>query len=379
MTNSGITAQYGFEFQKLAFIYYALKLAPENNIIYEGQDDVEISKPEQSVRFYQSNSFIQVKSGTVTNSILKKIFMNWLFSKGQPEQFICILENTMTIDYKVQSFADEIIQDIKNTKVNSKASIVWKLNKKYENDAEALKNDLNILIQKAQFISYSLEELNEECFNQFASEYGADTSFLSVNYERFGELYSSINYRISRTILKKESYILPFKELQKIISDVREKINDACYDISFDKFKARSKEKVEKILTMNTESVKQLKLVFPDNSEAIVNGLVEQIFYEDLRLYYSNIEKDEEIYDMEYNAHSNYEDVLQEFNATGELETPYKLYKKTTMQTINSPLFPQLNSSGFKFYNRGCYIHLTDSEIDNDLKIKWGKTDEDEI
>lgn len=380
MSNPGITAQYGFEYQKLAFIYYALKLAPENNIIYEGQDDVEISKADQTVQFYQSNSFIQVKSGTITKSILKKIFMNWLLGTGQPNQFICIMENELTIDYKEQAFIDSIIEDIENAKDRTKTSVVWKLNNKYREATEGLlKSDLNMLIQKAQFISYSTELLIDECLKQFASEYGSDTTFESVNNERFREFYSAINNRISDATLKKESLILPFKELQKIIFDVKEKISDKCYDVSFDKFKARAKEKVEKILAMDTESVKQLKLVFPHNSEAIINGLVEQVFYEDLRLHYSSIEKEEEIYDMEFNAHSNYEDILQEFDATGERRTPYATYRATTKQPINSPLLPHQNSSGFKFYNRGCYIHLTDSGIDDALKIKWGETDEDKL
>lgn len=380
MPNPGTTAQYGFEYQKLAFIFYALKLAPENNIIYEGQDDVEMAKTERAVQFYQSNCFIQVKSGTITKPILKKIFMNWLLGTGCPDQFICIMENALTIDYQDQTFIDSIVEDIENANDGAKTSIVWKLNNKYQGaSATSIKADLSILIQKAQFILYSTEQLICECLKQFTSEYGADTTFESVNSERFMEFYSAINNRISAATLKKESLILPFKELQKIIFDVKEKINDKCYDISFDKFKTRAKEKVEKILAMDTESVRQLKLVFPHNPEAIINGLVEQVFYEDLRLHYSSIEKEADIHDMEFNAHSNYEDVLQEFDATGEQRTPYATYRETTKQIINSPLLPHQNSSGFKFYNRGCYIHLTDSGIDDSLKITWGETDEDKL
>ena len=43
--NSGITAQYGFQFQKLAFILYMLlEVAPNKTFVYEGMDDIDVNR-----------------------------------------------------------------------------------------------------------------------------------------------------------------------------------------------------------------------------------------------------------------------------------------------------------------------------------------------
>ena len=75
MNNAGITAQYGFLFQRKAFVLFALEnTGTKQTFTFEGKDDVEISTNEciYSVKTADSN-YIQVKSGTVDESCFCKI------------------------------------------------------------------------------------------------------------------------------------------------------------------------------------------------------------------------------------------------------------------------------------------------------------------
>ena len=70
MNNAGITAQYGFLFQRKAFVLFTLENAgTKETFSFEGNDDIEISTDESiySVKTADSN-YIQVKSGIVSES-----------------------------------------------------------------------------------------------------------------------------------------------------------------------------------------------------------------------------------------------------------------------------------------------------------------------
>ena len=131
-----------------------------------------------------------------------------------------------------------------------------------------------------------------------------------------------------------------------------------------------------RILDSQSDAVRQLKLVFPKDEQAVIHGLTEQIFYEDLRQHFVDINKQEEIDALEYLAKENYNITLQDFEGYGDVRTPFKTYRNTIEKPLSSPL-PSESSSNFLFYRHGCYIHLADTDIDEDLKIKWGDIDDE--
>ena len=86
--------------------------------------------------------------------------------------------------------------------------------------------------------------------------------------------------------------------------------------------------------------------------------------------------KKEEINALEYLAKENYEITLQDFEGYGEVRTPYKTFRNTIEKPLSAPL-PSESSSNFLYYRHGCYIHLTDTGIDEYLKIKWGEIEDE--
>lgn len=375
MDNSGLITQYGFEYQKLVFIYYAIKINNTDSIIYEGQDDVEIEEEKTLANFQTSERLCQVKSGEITRSILKKILLNWLLKLDQDKKFVCISENEVSLPGEdfADAFAKEIIGSSKR-----KDALISRVKVKYSTQKNSvdLKADIEKLLSKAEFLSLDVDTLLEESIKKFAELYCADTDSKVVFRERYLTLCDNIHKRIIQSILKKEKYALSYRELFGEISTVREAITDLKYDIPFTEFKKRSNAALTRILASQSDAVRQLKLVFPKNEQAVIHGLTEQMFYEDLRQHFVSINKQQEINDLEYLAKYNYDRTLQDFVGYGIVRDPYETYAKTIDKPLSSPL-PSERSSNFLFYRHGCYIHLTDTDIDEDLKIKWGDIDDE--
>ena len=149
MDNSGIISQYGFEYQKLVFIYYAIQINNMDSIIYEGQDDVEIEE-NALAKFQTSRSLCQVKSGEITSSIFKKILLNWLLKLDSDKQFICILENEISLPDEdfADAFAKEIIESSKK-----KDALISRVKVKYstQKNFDDLKIDIYYQIQNHNF------------------------------------------------------------------------------------------------------------------------------------------------------------------------------------------------------------------------------------
>lgn len=374
MDNSGIISQYGFEYQKLVFIYYAIQINNMDSIIYEGQDDVEIEE-NALAKFQTSRSLCQVKSGEITSSIFKKILLNWLLKLDSDKQFICILENEISLPDEdfADAFAKEIIESSKK-----KDALISRVKVKYstQKNFDDLKIDIKKLLLEAKFLPLGVDTLLAESIKKFGELYCADTDSKVIFRERYLTLCDNIHKRITQSILKKEKYALSYRDLFKEISTVSEAINDSKYDISFMEFKKRSNSIMTRILGSQSDAVRQLKLVFPKNEEAVIQGLTEQMFYEDLRQHFVSINKQQEINNLEHFAKYNYDITLQDFEGYGDVRTPYKTYRNTIEKPLSAPL-PSDSSSNFLYYRHGCYIHLTDTGIDEDLKIKWGDIDEE--
>lgn len=369
--NSGITSQFGFEYQKLVFIYEAMQINKEEYIIYEGQDDIEIDK-ENPIEIFETSKYLcQTKSGNITPTIFKKILLNWLLNLDKHTRFICVSENDFS--FNDDSFADKFAKEIINSN-NKENALISRVKDKYttQKNIEDLKNDINLLLSKAEFLTYNIEKLVSESIKKFAELYCDDTSSKVIGRERYFQLCDILHKDIAESLIKKENYKLSFKTLFLKILSVCEAITDEKYDISYFEFKKRADSKIEEILESQSDAVRQLKLVFPGNDEAVISGLTEQMFYEDLREYFISINKQEEIKNLERVAKYNYDETLQYFAGYGEERTPYKTYYKTVKKNLPAPL-PSDRSSSFSFYRHGCYIHLTDTGIDKDLKIKWGE------
>lgn len=375
MDKYGLYSQLGFEFQKLVFVYYSLGIGSNNQITYEGCDDVEISSVYFPLfKLYDDsnpNTLIQVKSGIVDIQTFKKVLMNWLLVLDKNKEYRLLLENQILFDYG-NDFIEELTKEILATSKGRKA-IIRQVKDVYIGSAEQLREDLLWLINNFKIENYGIIDIEQKSYELFKRDFARANDKEIILKEQFDDFLMIIRSEIADKILERTQFTLTRRELYNIIDDVRNRINENKYDISYSEFKPTSKKKAEQLFSKNGESVKQLKLITRQNSR-IIDYLIEQIFYEDFKSHFEAIEKVNEIKDLEYLAHSNYEDVL--FELEDESYTPKELFIRTTNKELKSPLFlPQ--SSNINFYSRGCYIHLTDDEVEEEFKIRWGDSDED--
>lgn len=371
MDKAGLISQRGFEFQKLVFIYNSLNMSSMETAVYEGKDDVELKKDYIPLALIRSNanSLIQVKSGEITKAILQKIFMNWLLQFDKTKSYICYIENEINIDYKDTDFANSLIIAIKKTLKDSRA-IIRKVKDLYASDFSAMEDNLLFLVDNAQFIKNDLDEIKERTFKLFCNGFSTvDSEFLA--HERFDALIRVIRNEIADSMLNKEPYRLPHKKLIEIISNIIKDISAEHYDLDYAQFLVEKKDAANILMSLNSDSVKQLRLVNND-SGFILKGLTQQIFYEDLKEHFLQLNENAKITTLESSAYENYSEILLLKDDTW---LPKKIYAETLSRELNSSLFGQ-NSA--KFYSNGCYIHLTDSSVEEERRIKWGEIDEAE-
>lgn len=370
MDISGIISQYGFEYQKLVFVYYAIQMNNSDSIIYEGKDDVEIEDEKDMVTMQTGRTLCQVKTGMITLPIYKKIILNWLLNIEQADRFVCMTETPFPLPEEsfVEDFATEILKSNKKS-----GALISKVKSKYstKKDANDLKTDINRLFTGADIRSKSRDTLINESIKKFAELYCADVDSSIIHTERYLVLCNNIHRKIDQSIINKARCTLTYQMLFQEISAACDAVNVSNYDISFTEFKKRARSTMERVLNSQSDAVKQLKLVFPYDNKSIIEGLTEQMFYEDLRQHFVSINKQSEIYELENLAKFNYDETLRDFAGYGEVRTPYSTYRKTVEKKLSKPL-PSEDSPNFAYYKHGCYIHLTDTDVEEDLKIRWG-------
>ena len=112
--SDGITSQYGFLFQRYAFIETVISNAAMNVFFtYEGVDDIDVSDVKTmemlAMASASNNRYIQVKSGTVNRDCWSKVIGNWILTDDyQNATFTLLCENEL--DYNVND--DDIINSV---------------------------------------------------------------------------------------------------------------------------------------------------------------------------------------------------------------------------------------------------------------------------
>lgn len=181
MNNAGITAQYGFLFQRKAFVLFALEnTGTKQTFTFEGKDDVEISTNEciYSVKTADSN-YIQVKSGTVDESCFCKIICNWLLLDKIPsDTLILFAENQLEVPISNVT-KDAILEYILKGKEKKKSSIARKTYNKFqdiiETDRDAFLEIIDRHLQAIKLQVCSMDNLDRRLESAFFDNYCQDT------------------------------------------------------------------------------------------------------------------------------------------------------------------------------------------------------------
>lgn len=369
---AGITAQYGFLYQRYAFIKMALDNAGMDKFfVYEGIDDIDITEESRITAIKQyNNQFVQVKSGTVTRDCWAKVIGNWLLIDDEVQTYRIVLENALTFDFRADDVISGVLDYFEEGVGNKSTSISNKVYKKFleTEDKTALNKRITEMLDRISLEVCSMEEIQSSIFKTFQEIYCSDIVIYEMakicRCERFIEY---INAKIDEAIQRKKSFTLRYVDFMNVINTVTIEISDKKYTVGIGEIKKRKMTDAEQLVNNDElREVRQLRMVNP-NSNFIVNELIKEFLYRDFRGVYA-LSNDTLISNIEETAYSNFEDV--KYSLPEEAE-PRQLFSETVNKDIplnivnNSPL-----------YRNGCYVYLTREETDESRKISWGEDDE---
>lgn len=369
---AGITAQYGFLYQRYAFIKLALENAGMDRFfVYEGIDDIDITEENRisAIRQY-NNQFVQVKSGTVSHDCWAKVIGNWLLIEEEASEYRVVLENALTFDFRADDIVGDVLGYFAAGADKAATSIANKVYKKYLEvaDETVLKNRVTEMLDRITFEVLSLEEVHSAIVETFKAIYCPDiTKYEMAKLCRCDRFIEYINKRIDEAIKKKKSFTLRYVDFMDVINKVTTEISDGKYIVDICEMRKRKTTVAEQLVNSDTlREIRQLRLVNPNRS-FIVKELVKELLYRDLREVYTSSENTL-ISNIEETAYSNFEDVKYRLPEEAE---PRQLFEETVSKEI--PLYIVDNSP---LYRNGCYVYLTRGETDKSRQITWGEDDE---
>ena len=376
MNNSGIIAQYGFLYQRMAFMLCAMRYVGAMQLFtFEGRDDIEIAIEDKifAIQDYK-DCCIQVKSGHVSEECFSRIICNWLLlDASKTSNFQLTLENDLSFDCSLQERTAAIYDFILSGKDKKKTSIARKAYDKYKNqldtEADSVKEQIVSLLNCFQKSVMSMEEVDQALATIFNEHYCSDI----IDYEvakskRLERFLSYINLGIDDAMKNKKPYTLLYPDFVQLVMKATEEISDKKYTMDVQHLKSKSKETARKIVEeRSAREVKQLYLV--DSKESfVVDGIVHELIYKDFRSVYDT-QKSMEISNLEQAAKENHESA--KFSLSVEENNPKNLFIKTTDKQIESDLLPP-----GPIYRKGCYIYLTGDDVQEDIRVTWGEEDD---
>lgn len=373
----GIVAQYGFLYQRNVFINTTLSnLGMGKMFVFEGADDIDVKNIDDRIFkiVNEKNEYIQVKSGNVSKYCFSKIIGNWLLLENSDVDentiFRLIAENELAFDI----FNPEIQTEIQKTYISKKnaknSSICRKVYDKYEKEIEngEFLIILKTIISKIYIQIISMENLINLSKEIFDKNYNHDIQIYDIakekRYERFRQYIFS---DIDRALKDKLKYVLDFAQCIQMIEKCRDEISDKQYKVDFSQFKKRKENLAREIVKNATMlEVEELKCVNP-NENFVINEIVKELLYKEFRSVYITPRRID-VSNIEQSAKANYDET---YNEMGDNVNSHDLFFDTVKKPLDSSL---LGDS--PIYRNGCYIYLTGSDVEEDVKITWRVSNE---
>ncbi len=217
--SAGITSQYGFLYQRYIFIKIVLdNIGMDRFFVYEGKDDIDVSETDRIMSIYVLNdTFVQIKSGTVTKDCWSKVLGNWLLIDDGNATYKVILENELPFDVDADDTVNEICAYfIKGAKQKS-ISIANQVYRKFiegKDDAETnIKLLVSDLMTRVSREVLPLDEVKSSIEDTFKRVYCQDIKIFEMAKTCRAERF--VNYiqgEIDTSLEKKKSFTLRYQD-----------------------------------------------------------------------------------------------------------------------------------------------------------------------
>ncbi len=359
---SGIFSLRGFLYQMVVYCYQVLKkINSENIITYEGEDDVEVEK-DSSTLVSLSDELIQVKSGSVSNTVAHGVVANWLNRDDLDSKSLYLYIESGNIEFNddyFESFYSYISDKDRREKLGLKTTRCYI---KFGGDKTLLKNayDKYIKIAKCKVCSWDAleQEMIEFIKDNFSISNQLKAEYFSHNF------CEKIIDEILGSVKETKSYVCYVSTYNQIIKDISRDISDGKYRFNFDKYEDETYETLKtKVDSRFLDEIKKVSKA----KEFILLNLKAELEYE---LFRDMIEPPQEkmLDETEATAYNNR--MYQDGNT--ENTDSNKLYQNTIKMSLNSDLlFDNIESK------TGCYNYLTTSKCNPKRQISWEVNNEE--
>lgn len=375
MSNPGIISQYGFEYQKKVYFYILNKHINLHNVIeYENLDDVSISDSSTSDNIsYNINLntvMIQCKTGNLSKTTITNVILNWLLFQDVSIKYILNVETydnfeNSDIIKNIEKHLNKYLKKIEDGKGNPKA-ILYKVINKYKlntiKDFSQIRIDALTILDNMEVEKMNIQNLDDKSYLLFSEKYSSDLELDYSKKERFESFEQKIFSIINSNILKKQSVSLDFQKFNNIALDTVKEIDDENYNIDYTSFKDESLKEANEIFDSKRIEVNLLKKIFNDRNP-IVNFIVSELYYKELRNFYTNIEKENKIDEVEMRAKEFYDEEVTYYNDIKEI------FRNLTRRDLKGVL---INNE----FNKGCYLFLSSEEAPEEYFLSWEINDE---
>ena len=251
--SGGISAQYGFLYQRKVFLLKLLEnMGSGKVLVFEGVDDIDIEQEDSIFGITEAKRFIQVKSGTVGKKSFAKIIGNWLinedFYKEYSYKYTIIAEHDFSFDIYNIDFQNEI-RDIYVSQKDAKSSSICK--KVYDKYIDIIYKDdfLNMLfdiISSVDIDVLTMQELEKQIPDIYNNIYCTDiVNFEIAKQKRYEHFEQYIFHDIDEDIKAKRKCVIDYIKFYNHTVKCRDEVSDSEYKVNYKVFK-KTKKKIEK-------------------------------------------------------------------------------------------------------------------------------------
>lgn len=372
--SSGIFSLSGFSFQIRVFVFYMLALKEGMQIEFETIDDVNMKKikPDEIDNYDEdfinrivsnsSNTAVQVKRTSITESSSTKILLNWIIlesSEHKVSKYVLFTDDEYgNTDILFSKSALEQFSLIKVSTKSSKATIT-KVKSMYKNfeDFEKVYNSI-----KGKYEFVSIQNINSKIDENCSEHFRKAGINKVVYYHRINELLQHVTVQVMESINNKQPYIFSYVEFMTLIEDICCRLTEQVTQPQYSNFKKLHNVNFNDLAIASSREYKQLQACKLSQS-LIKLHLGYGEYYKDLRLKYMETNKLGKIEDIEETTHENFENAKFKLQREGKDE-PYNRLDET--KNLGNAY---ADNEQIRY---GSGIYLTKDEIeDTQIQISW--------
>ncbi len=370
--NSGIHSLAGYAYQIKVFVYYSFLLKENEEVSYELFDDVGIKSiqttelDDYNVKLTDTNKInaVQVKHTSINTEDKNKILYNWILASqnNNIKKYTLFTDsqynNSFEFD-KDKDFFDEIVQSKKGpTALVTKVKNLYKDNySEFKKIYEKIQNNFNFIIES---------EMDEKIVDASSFAFRKDYNE-TVFYQRLHEYMQKITADILDAIIIKKPYVLSYASYVKCVESVCQRLTPTLTLPNYSNFAKIQNINLNDEKILNTREFKQLKSCNLDD-KSISNHLIYKLYYEQSRIRYMELDKNNIISDIESLSHDNFCSVKYMLIAD---------HKDTPLGRLINTKDKSNSYAGNDHVKFGSLIYLTSDSIDSEKQISWEDTDND--